>query len=94
MPSTLVTGANSFVAAHVIQALITAGHQVTGTVRRSSAADEIFAAHPEWKGPLDVVVVADYGEQVDWEALFKKQSFDHVHLPHFIYHASFSGLEG
>lgn len=47
MPHTLVTGANSFVAAHVISALIAAGHSVTGSVRRAAAGKEILEWHPE-----------------------------------------------
>jgi uncharacterized protein YbjT (DUF2867 family) len=82
MPSTLLTGANSFVAAHVINALIEAGHHVTGTVRRSGVVDDIFAAHPEWKEHLDVVVVEDIANEGSWDELFKNNSFDHVFSRH------------
>ena len=78
MPSTLLTGANSFVAAHIINALIAAGHHVTGTVRRAATGDEILAAHPEWKDKLDIVVVSDIAKEELWDELFKKNSFDHV----------------
>lgn len=84
MPSTLLTGANSFVAAHIISALIDAGHHVTGTVRKASTGDEILNLHPEWKDRLDVVVVADLTDQARWEELFKEKQFDHVrhlHVP-------------
>ena len=81
MPSTLVTGANSFVAAHVIQALIREGHEVTGTVRRAAAGDEIFAFHPEWKEHLNIVVVEDLANQDSWDAVFKAKEFDHVSRP-------------
>ena len=78
MPSTLLTGANSFVSAHIIDALIAAGHKVTGTVRRASSIDEIYAARPDWKGKVDLVVVGDYAVEDSWTELFKKSSFDHV----------------
>jgi uncharacterized protein YbjT (DUF2867 family) len=78
MPSTLLTGANSFVASHVINALIKAGHHVTGTVRRPGVGNDIFAAHPEWKDHLDVVVVEDITNEQSWDELFKNNSFDHV----------------
>ena len=78
MPSTLLTGANSFVAAHIINALVAAGHKVTGTVRRASSIDEIYAFHPEWKTNVDLVVVGDYAVEDSWADLFKKTSFDHV----------------
>lgn len=80
MPSTLLTGANSFVSAHVIQALIDAGHDVTGTVRRASAGEEVLAFHPEWKDHLDLVVVEDLANQESWDAIFKSKDFDHVSL--------------
>lgn len=101
MPSTLLTGANSFVAAHIINALIDAGHHVTGTVRKASTGDDIFALHPEWKDHLDIAVVADLTSQARWEELFQKNKFDHVgYLPTFLptyltpFHMSITTLEG
>jgi nucleoside-diphosphate-sugar epimerase len=78
MPLTLVTGANSFVAAHVISALIEAGHSVTGSVRRSSAGDAILAEHPEWKSKLDFVEIKDYAEASIWDDVFKSRNFDYI----------------
>lgn len=78
MPSTLLTGANSFVAAHIIEALIKDGHEVTGTVRRAATGDDIFALHPEWKDHLDIVVVEDLANEESWDAVFKGTNFDHV----------------
>ncbi|KAB5549794.1 hypothetical protein GE09DRAFT_184868 [Coniochaeta sp. 2T2.1] len=78
MPSTLLTGANSFVAAHILERLINAGHDVTGTVRRAAVGDEIFATHPEWKGHLNIVTVEDIANQESWDAIFKGKDFDHV----------------
>lgn len=81
MPSTLVTGANSFVAAHVIRVLINDGHKVTGTVRRAAIGDEIFAAHSEWKERLDIVVVEDLANEKSWDDVFSGKDFDHVSHP-------------
>ncbi|KAK3693532.1 hypothetical protein B0T22DRAFT_436705 [Podospora appendiculata] len=78
MPSTLLTGANSFVGAHVIDALVKAGHHVTGTVRRAAAGDDVVTLHPEWKENFDVVVVEDITNQSLWDKLFTENSFDHV----------------
>jgi uncharacterized protein YbjT (DUF2867 family) len=78
MPSTLLTGANAFLAAHIINALVQADHHVTGTVRRAEAGDEILALHPEWKGHLDVVVVEDITNETSWDSVFKGTAFDHV----------------
>lgn len=78
MPYTLVTGANSFVGAHVINSLIAAGHHVVGTVRRASVIDEIFALHPEWKESLELIVVGDYADEASWDSVFKGYSIDYI----------------
>lgn len=78
MPSTLVTGGNSFVAGHVIDNLIKRGHEVTGVVRRDSAGEAVLALHPEWKDSLDFVTISALESQSAWEDLFKSRSFDHI----------------
>jgi nucleoside-diphosphate-sugar epimerase len=78
MPHTLVTGANSFVAAHVISTLVEAGHTVTGSVRRSSAGEAILVEHPEWKGKLDFVEIKDYAEAGIWDDVFESNTFDYI----------------
>ena len=78
MPATLLTGANSFVGAHVINSLIAAGHDVVGTVRRENLINQIYALHPEWKENLKLIVVKDYAEERSWDEVFSKHSFDHV----------------
>lgn len=78
MPHTLVTGANSFLAAHIIGELISSGHTVTGSVRRVSAGDDLLAEHPEWKGKLDFVVVEDYAKEDAFDAIFQAKEYDHI----------------
>jgi nucleoside-diphosphate-sugar epimerase len=78
MPHTLVTGANSFVAAHIISKLIETGHTVTGSVRRSSAGEAILAETSEWKEKLDFVEIKDYAEAGIWDDVFKAQEFDYI----------------
>jgi len=78
MPHTLVTGANAFVAAHVIEGLIAAGHTVTGSVRRTSAGEDLLVEHPEWKGKVDYVLIEDYAKEGIWDEVFKTKNFDYV----------------
>lgn len=78
MPSALVTGANAFLAAHIINSLIKAKFHITGTVRHAAAGDGIFTRHPEWKDHLDIVVVEDITDESHWDSIFKETSFDHV----------------
>lgn len=78
MPHTLVTGANSFVAAHVINELISEGHTVTGTVRREAAGQAVLDENPAWKDKVDFLIITDYSDQAALDAVFKSRDFDHV----------------
>ncbi|KAL7940145.1 hypothetical protein V8C42DRAFT_338423 [Trichoderma barbatum] len=78
MPTILLTGANSFVGSHIIDALIKLNHKVVGTVRSATAANDILSLHPEWKDSLEIVVVEDITNESAWDELFKKKEFDHV----------------
>ena len=78
MPHTLVTGANAFVAAHIIAGLIDQGHTVTGSVRRAASGEQVLAEHPEWKGKLDFVTVEDYAKEGVWDSVFKSNKFDYA----------------
>ncbi|CZT13810.1 related to flavonol reductase/cinnamoyl-CoA reductase [Rhynchosporium graminicola] len=78
MPNTLVTGANGFLAAHIIDQLISAGHKVTGSVRSVSKGERILATHSEYEGKLNFVVVSEYAKQGTWDEAFKEGEFDFV----------------
>ncbi|KAH8653196.1 hypothetical protein BGZ60DRAFT_436110 [Tricladium varicosporioides] len=78
MPKTLVTGANGFFAAHIIDQLIAEGHDVTGSVRSESKGKQILSRHPEYEGHLDFVLVSDYTISGTWDAAFQKTAFDYV----------------
>jgi len=78
MPKTLLTGANGFVAAHIIDRLITEGHTVIGSVRSAAKGQEILDIHPEWQGKLDFVTVADYTVPGTWDTAFQNNDFDFV----------------
>lgn len=41
----LVTGANGFVAAHILTVLLDAGYRVVGTVRSRTAAEHVKISH-------------------------------------------------
>ena len=78
MPRTLVTGANGFVAVHIIKLLIEAGHDVTGTVRSADKGEQVLRVHPEWKDHLTFVTVKELTSQKEWGEAFKSAGFDHV----------------
>lgn len=66
----LLTGANGFVASHILSILISRGFSVTGTVRSQAKADEVLKTHPEWKGKVRFVIVSDFTSQTPFNALF------------------------
>lgn len=78
MPKTLITGANSFVAAQIIDQLISLGHFVVGSVRSSSKGDEVLATHPEYAGKISFVTVSDYAVKGVWHEILKEGGFDYV----------------
>jgi nucleoside-diphosphate-sugar epimerase len=78
MPHTVVTGANSFVAAQVIATLISQGHTVTGSVRHKSAGDAVLKEHPEWQEKLDFIEIRDYATPGIWDDFFKTRKVEHI----------------
>lgn len=78
MPNTLVTGANGFVAASILDELIKNGHKVTGSVRSPSKGQQILDTHPDWEGQLDFVTVSDYSAAGTWDSAFQSHDFDYV----------------
>ena len=78
MPSTLLTGANSFFAAHLLNQLIADGHTITGTVRSLSKGDQLLALHPEWKDHLHFVEVGNLSKPGVWDAVIQQGNFDYV----------------
>ncbi|KAH7200998.1 hypothetical protein BKA60DRAFT_600865 [Fusarium oxysporum] len=53
----LVTGANGFIATHVLQNLLQGGYRVRGVVRSQASADAVLETFPEHSGSLSVIVV-------------------------------------
>jgi nucleoside-diphosphate-sugar epimerase len=78
MPTTLVTGANSFLAAPILTQLIDEGHKVVGQVRRAAAGDVIIAEHAEWKDKFSYIIVSDLSDVKQWDDVFKSHGFDHI----------------
>jgi hypothetical protein len=78
MPKIFLTGANGFVAAHIIDQLITQGHTVTGSIRSPSKGQQILSTHPSYAGKLDFVIVSDYTAPGTWDEIIKDGDFDYV----------------
>ncbi|CAG8961394.1 hypothetical protein HYFRA_00013342 [Hymenoscyphus fraxineus] len=78
MSKVLVTGANGFVAATIIDQLIAKGYVVTGSIRTPAKGSQILALHPEYAGKLDFVVVSDYAKPGTWDDTFREKDFEFV----------------
>ncbi|KAI9785949.1 MAG: hypothetical protein M1839_008215 [Geoglossum umbratile] len=78
MTKTLVTGANGFVAAHAIDALVKQGHTVVGSVRRDIYGDQLLSIHPEWKDQVSFINVSDYTKEGTWDEAFKAGDLDYA----------------
>jgi len=55
----LVSGANGFIGAHVVEVLLKEGYHVRGTVRSQAKADQVYALYPQYKDQLEFVFVED-----------------------------------
>ncbi|ELR03709.1 hypothetical protein GMDG_06343 [Pseudogymnoascus destructans 20631-21] len=56
-----LTGANGFVACHILSDLIKAGYLVTATVRSKTKSQQMLDAHPEWKDIKEIIDPAVQG---------------------------------
>ncbi|MCJ1382887.1 hypothetical protein MMC17_006000 [Xylographa soralifera] len=78
MVHALVTGANGFVATHVVDQLITAGYQVTGSVRTSAKGAEILQDNPRYAGKFTPATMTDMYRPGTWDQIFQDGNFDYV----------------
>jgi nucleoside-diphosphate-sugar epimerase len=79
MPHILITGANGFVGATMIDECLKAGHTVTGCVRSKKSGTDLVAIHPEWDASkIDFVEVADYTAEGVFDKIFQEGDYDYV----------------
>ena len=55
----LITGASGFIATHIVEAFLTAGYNVRGTVRSQQTADRVRQTFANYASQLELVVVPD-----------------------------------
>ncbi|EAW09047.1 NAD dependent epimerase/dehydratase [Aspergillus clavatus NRRL 1] len=78
----LLTGANGFVASHILSILIERGFAVTATVRSQAKADDIITTHPSWKGKITFALVSDFTSQQPFDELFANTTVPFTHVIH------------
>jgi nucleoside-diphosphate-sugar epimerase len=74
----LLTGANGFVASHIVQGLIARNYHIVGTVRSEKKAQDVIALHPSWKKHITWVYIADIGIAGAYNEVFKTGPFDYI----------------
>lgn len=55
----LLTGASGFIAAHILNSLLSHGHHVRGTVRSEATANKVRATHSQYSSLLTFAIVPD-----------------------------------
>ncbi|KIX99879.1 uncharacterized protein Z520_04515 [Fonsecaea multimorphosa CBS 102226] len=78
MPTVLLTGANGFLATHVLKCLVEDTFDVVGTVRSEAKADDVFGAHPEFRSSVRLVVVPDMSAPGAYDKVFEGTQFDFI----------------
>lgn len=63
----LVTGANGFVAGHLIKLLLEEGYNVRGTVRSEAAADKLRATFSQYEPQLSFAIVRDITKAEEYD---------------------------
>lgn len=76
----LLTGANGFVASHILSILIDRGFAVTATVRSQGKADDIIKTHPSWERSVEFVLVEDFTTESPFDNVFQtaRAPFDYI----------------
>ncbi|KFZ16614.1 hypothetical protein V502_05004 [Pseudogymnoascus sp. VKM F-4520 (FW-2644)] len=78
----LLTGANGFVASHILSILLARGYAVTATVRSKEKATDIVKTHPSWEGKIEFAIVADFTSEKPFDELFINAKAPFTHIIH------------
>ncbi|KAI5920025.1 hypothetical protein F4810DRAFT_452456 [Camillea tinctor] len=74
----LVTGANGFLALHIIQQALARGWNIVGTVRSEKSAEKVKSLFPDGGSRLCLVYIADLANVATYEPPFKEHSITAV----------------
>ncbi|KAM0246094.1 hypothetical protein ACHAQJ_010346 [Trichoderma viride] len=66
----LITGANGFLARHVVKEALERGYHVRGTVRSQSSAEKVQGLFAEYVDRFSAVVIQDFTNKDNYEAAF------------------------
>lgn len=74
----LLTGANGFVAAHILSGLVERDYHIIATVRSQQKGQQILDAHPTWKNYITFVYVSDMTVAGAYDKAFKLGDIDYI----------------
>lgn len=78
MPTVLLTGANGFLATHILKYLVESSYDVVGTVRTQAKADDVVAAHPEFKDRVRLVAVPNMSASGAYDEVLKNNKIEYI----------------
>jgi nucleoside-diphosphate-sugar epimerase len=78
MSKVLLTGANGFVAVHILDGLLPKGYTVVGTVRSQSKIPYLQNKFAKYADKLQFVVVEDIAAPGAWDAVLEDKGIEFV----------------
>ena len=78
MSKVLLTGANGFVAVHILEALLPKGYTVVGTVRSQTKMPYLQSKFAKYADKLQLVLVEDIAAPRAWDAVLEDKAIKFV----------------
>ncbi|KAF2635894.1 NAD(P)-binding protein [Massarina eburnea CBS 473.64] len=74
----LLTGANGFVASHILRGLVERNYHIVATVRSPAKAEELIKLHPTWKSNITFSYVTNITAPGAYDPVFENHAFDYI----------------
>jgi nucleoside-diphosphate-sugar epimerase len=74
----LLTGANGFVASHILAGLIKRNYRIVASVRSEVKAQEILHLHPAWESFITFAYISDITVEGAYDEIFKQHKLDYI----------------
>lgn len=74
----LLTGANGFVASHILSGLVERNYHIIATVRTEQKSQEIIRLHPTWENNITFVYIPDIATKGAYDEAFRIGEFDYI----------------
>ncbi|KAH7139556.1 hypothetical protein B0J11DRAFT_589450 [Dendryphion nanum] len=74
----LLTGANGFVASHILSLLVAHNYHTVATVRSEKKGQQIIKLYPTWEPFVTFAIVSDITSPGAYDEIFKAHKFDYI----------------